>query len=195
MAIPGQTPKLPVAVEKATPYTFDLGILTAFDANPLVLDPSSLETCLAASARDAAQALINQLLTTCPVSHTRDGVALTLPPQTTAVPREKPLPKPREPTKWERFAAKKGIRAKTREQRRNLAFDEESQTWAPKWGKGGLNKKGEDDWCVEVDPKKEAALKEGQSIRREGYRDRKERIKRNERRERKNARISEGKNK
>ncbi|KAL5597005.1 hypothetical protein BROUX41_006324 [Berkeleyomyces rouxiae] len=195
MAVLSQTPKLPVAVTKATPYTFDLGLLSAFDANPLVLDSADLEASLASSARDGAQALINQLLTTCPVTSTTEGVALTLPPATTALPREKPLPKPREPTKWERFAAKKGIRAKTREQRRNLAFDEESQTWMPKWGKGGLNKKGEDDWCVEVDPKKEAALKEGQSIRREGYRDRKERIKRNDRRERKNARISEGKKK
>lgn len=186
MALPSSKPKLPVIVEKPTPYTFDLGLLLAEDPNPVVLDKSNLEQSLAEVARDGAQSLINQLLTTCALTSTPEGVLLSLPQPTTRLPREKPVPQPKPPTKWERFAEKKGIRPKTRESRRNLAYDEESGEWKRKWGYKGLNKKGEDDWLVEVDPKKEAERKEGTSIRGDGRRERKERVRRNERKMRKN---------
>ncbi|KAL7901343.1 ribosomal biogenesis regulatory protein [Trichoderma sp. SZMC 28014] len=189
MALPISKPKLPVVVDKPTPYTFDLGNLLAQDPNPVVLpSAASIDQALAEIARDGAQSLINQLLTTCPLQSTSDGVLLTLPAPATRLPREKPVPQPKPPTKWERFAAKKGIKAKTREQRRNLAYDEESGEWKRKWGYKGLNKKGEDDWLVEVDAKKEAARKEGTSIRADGRRERVEKIKRNERKMRKNQR-------
>lgn len=98
------------------------------------------------------------------------------------------MPEAKAKTKWERFAEKKGIKAKTREQRRNLAYDEESGEWKRKWGYRGLNKKGEDYPIMEVDMKKERERKEGTSIRGDGRRERKERIKRNERKMRKNQR-------
>lgn len=44
------------------------------------------------------------------------------------------------------------------------------------------------DWVVEVDPKKEAKLKNGETVRGEGRRERKERARRNERKMRSNAR-------
>lgn len=135
--------------------------------------------------------MINQLLTTCPIASTSDGVLLTLPPVSTPLPREKPIPVPKPPTKWERFAAKKGIKPKTKEQRRNLAFDEESGEWKRKWGYQGLNKKGQNDWLVELDMDKEKERKEGASVRGDGRRVRKEKIKRNERKMRKNAREAE----
>lgn len=181
------------------------------DPNPVTIDSSNPEQSLANVARDGAQgtlakrnaqlpalflkltnkpfsllALINQLMTTCPITANAEGVLLSLPPVSTPIPREKPIPKPKEPTKWERFAAKRGIKPKTREQRRNLAYDEETGEWRPKWGYKGLNKKGEDDWLVEVDPEADARRKEGTSVRMDGRRERKERIKRNERRMRKN---------
>ncbi|KAL7950804.1 ribosomal biogenesis regulatory protein [Trichoderma barbatum] len=193
MALPMSKPKLPVVVEKPTPYTFDLGHLLAEDPNPVSLDPAAIDQSLAEIARDGAQSLINQLLTTCPLKSTTDGVLLTLPQPATRLPREKPVPQPKPPTKWERFAAKKGIKAKTREARRNLAYDEESGEWKRKWGYKGLNKKGEDDWLVEVDQKKEAERKEGTSIRGDGRRERKEKIQRNERKMRKNQRDAAGK--
>lgn len=37
------------------------------------------------------------------------GRIAQLPPPSTPLPRAKPLPKPREPTKWEAFAQRKGI--------------------------------------------------------------------------------------
>ncbi|KYK58212.1 hypothetical protein DCS_05225 [Drechmeria coniospora] len=193
MSIPSSKPKLPVAVEKPTPYTFDLGHLLAEDPNAITLDRSAIEQSLAEIARDGAQSLINQLLTTCPLSSTTDGVLLTLPAPTTRLPREKPVPEAKPPTKWERFAAKKGIKPKTREQRKNLAFDEDSGEWKRKWGYKALNKKGDDDWLVAVDTEKEAQRKEGTSYRGDGRRQRKENMKRNERKMRKNERDAAAK--
>lgn len=193
--------KLPVAVEKPTPYTFDLGLLLASDPNPLSLPPSSagpdeLESALAAVARDGAQALVNQLLTTCPLTSTKaDGVLLTLPPAQTPLPREKPLPAPRAPTRWEQFAARKGIKPKTKEQRKNLQWNEARGEWEKKWGWKGdrvardrAEGRVPDDWLVEVNPAKEAALKDGETVRGVGRRERKEKAKRNERKMRSNAR-------
>jgi regulator of ribosome biosynthesis len=185
---------LPVTVSKPTPITFDLGHLMASDTNPVQLDPADKEASLKATARDGAQALINQLLTTCPIASTPEGVLLTLPPRHTRLPREKPLPKPKAPTKWERFAAKRGIKPKTREERKNLKYNEETGDWERRWGYKGTNKAAETDWLVEVDPRKEAERKEGTTVRGDARRERKERVKRNERRMRKNERGIREKN-
>jgi regulator of ribosome biosynthesis len=193
MSLPAKKEVLPVAVEKPTPYTFDLGLLLASDPNPLNLDRSNLESSLASLARDGAQVLINQLLTTCPIASTSAGVLLTLPEPTTRLPREKPLPPPKAETKWEKFAKKRGIKPKTREARKNLQFNQETGEWERKWGYGGANKKGENDWLVEVDPKKEAERKEGTTVWGDRRRERKERVKRNDRLQRKNLRAAEKK--
>ena len=82
--------KIDVTVHKPTPYTFDLGLLLASDPNPLILTtPENLEDDLAATARDGAQALLNQLLETCPIQSTAAGVLLSLPGIETRLPREK----------------------------------------------------------------------------------------------------------
>lgn len=81
--------KLPVQVQKPTPYTFDLGLLLAHDPNPLLITKANLEEDLAATARDGAQALLNQLLSTCPIASTPNGVLLSLPGVETRLPREK----------------------------------------------------------------------------------------------------------
>jgi len=82
--------KIDVTVHKPTPYTFDLGLLLASDPNPLILTtPENLEDDLAATARDGAQALLNQLLETCPIQSTPAGVLLSLPGIETRLPREK----------------------------------------------------------------------------------------------------------
>ncbi|KAI6712171.1 hypothetical protein PZA11_000647 [Diplocarpon coronariae] len=181
--------KLPVVVNKPTPYTFDLGLLLASDPNPLLLTSSeNLEGDLAATARDGAQALLNQLLSTCPIASTPNGVLLSLPEIETRLPREKPLPPPKAQTTWERFAAKKGIKAKTAEQRKKMVYDDASGEWVPKWGYKGANKAGENDWIVEVDEKKERERKEGTERQGDGRRERKEKVRRNERLQRANDR-------
>jgi regulator of ribosome biosynthesis len=201
--------KLPVTVQKPTPYTFDLGLLIANDPNPLLTPtPSTLEADLAATARDGAQALLNQLLGTCPIASTPNGVLLSLPAIETRLPREKvrkkappskshfkpkkltpllsqPLPAPAGQTKWERFAAKKGIKAKTSAQKQNLQYNEATGEWERKWGYKGANKAADSQWIVEVDEKTDKPMKAtGAASRAE----RKERVRRNERAMRKNER-------
>jgi regulator of ribosome biosynthesis len=163
-------PKLDIQVSKPTPYNFDLGLLLANDPNPLPPSDESttLEERLSSVARDGAQSLINQLLTTVPLESTQAGVLLTLPQPTTPLPREKPLPAVKEQTKWEKFAQRKGIKPKTREQRREKGrkFNERTGEYEKTWGydKGGAvsaKKNGlvPDDWVVEVDGKAEREAK------------------------------------
>lgn len=148
-------------VAKPQPYTFDLGHLMCVDANPLPTLPASSdaaarEAILSNTARDCAQALINQLLTTCPINRSSDdgSLQIQLPAPEAHLPREKPVPKEKEKTKWERFAEKKGIKNKRKEGK--LVFDEAKGDWVPKYGYKG--KKTEDgDWLVEVDEKAERA--------------------------------------
>lgn len=67
-------------------------------------------------------------------------------------------------------------------------YDESTGEWVPRWGYKGNNKKGEDAWIVEVDEKKERERKEGTEVRGDGRRERKDKIKRNERLQRANER-------
>nr|5WXL_B Chain B, Regulator of ribosome biosynthesis [Saccharomyces cerevisiae S288C]5WXL_D Chain D, Regulator of ribosome biosynthesis [Saccharomyces cerevisiae S288C] len=101
---------------------YDLGNLAAFDSN--VLDKNDLDSSNArreekikSLTRDNVQLLINQLLS-LPMKTTTESVGgtggqssvmtlLQLPDPTTDLPREKPLPKAKAMTKWEKFAAKK----------------------------------------------------------------------------------------
>ena len=180
---PHPNQRLLVTVSKPIPYTFDLGHLMCNDGNPLAPEPKTDE--LSAAARDCAQSLINQLLTTCDLRTDADGVAVVLPPPTTPLPREKEIPKAKDPTKWEKFAAKKGIKAKKREG--NKVYDESTGEWVPRWGYKGANKKGESDWLVEVDKREESRTGEAGDVRKERRAEKKERIRRQERRERANA--------
>jgi regulator of ribosome biosynthesis len=189
--------KLPVTVDKPTPYTFDLGLLLANDPNPVSVprthDTATLEAHLTSVARDGAQVLINQLLTTCAISSTPQGVLLALPPQQTPLPREKPVPAPKAETKWEAFAKRRGIKPKTREQRRNLQYNEATGEFERRWGYKGANKGGlQDAPIIEVNAAKEVQRKEGTSVRGDKRREIREKVKRNERRMRKNLRNAEG---
>ncbi|KAI9782174.1 MAG: Rhodanese- sulfurtransferase [Peltula sp. TS41687] len=202
----------PILVSKPTPYTFDLGHLLASDPNPLPLplpSTTTIETTLQTTARDGAQALINQLLTTCTIRSTPAGVLLTLPAGNTALPREKAVPAPKAETKWQAFAKKKGITPKKRHGEK-VVFDEGRGEWAPRWGFGGVNGKGKGkgEWLVEVgddDGGKKDIGKEGKNgkgkakggedgdgdgdaVRGLKRRERKEGVRRNERRMRANER-------
>ena len=108
-----------------------------------------------------------------------------LPAANTPLPREKPIPAEKAPTKWELFAKKKGIKAKTREGR--TVYDEASGEFVPKWGYKGKNKDGDNEWLVEVDEKKEKETGEAGG-QRTGRTERKERVRRNERKQRANER-------
>ena len=84
-----------------------------------------------------------------PTSPSALGPSVSLPPPDTILPREKPLPKPKPETKWERFAKVKGITHKKREME---VFDEEKQEWVGRWGKGGKSREAEGQWIHEIKP-------------------------------------------
>lgn len=142
----------------AQPYTFDVGHMLCIDPNPLPsFTAANKETVLHTTATACAQALINQLLTTCPITKSSDdgSLQLNLPAPETALPREKPVPKEKEKTKWEKFAEKKGIKAKRKDGK--LIYDEAKGDWVPKYGYKGKKAAGEveGDWLVEIDEKAE----------------------------------------
>lgn len=157
----------PVTVEKPIGNTYDLGNLATFDPNPLSNDKlrskneSEKEQYLSSVTRDNVQLLVNQILS-LPVKTTTDNqgsltghsssmTLIQLPEPTTLLPREKAIPKPKPPTKWEQFAAKKGIKSKAKDGK--LVYDEETGEWVPKWGYKGKNKSLDDQWLVELDDK------------------------------------------
>ncbi|RAL63024.1 hypothetical protein DID88_004110 [Monilinia fructigena] len=129
MACPHLTPSTSVS---SSPKTLILSSLPP---------PQILKADLAATARDGAQALLNQLLSTCPIASTPNGVLLSLPGIATKLPREKPLPPPVAQTTWQKFAAKKGIKPKTAEAKKKLVYDESTGEWVPKWGYKGSTRR------------------------------------------------------
>lgn len=184
---------LPVTVEKSIPVTYDLGNLAVFDTN--VIDRNDVdssnakrETAIKDMTRDNVQLLINQLLS-LPIKTTTDAAnstvaLLQLPEPSAELPREKPLPKPKQLTKWEKFAAKKGIKSKTKEGK--MVYDEASGEWVPKWGYKGANKKLDNQWLVEVEDKVEGTSDELVDPRTLNRQQRLNLIKKNQRQQKKN---------
>ena len=153
---------------EAQPYTFDLGHLLVQDPNPLpslkeASNSAEKEAILTSVAQKCAQSLIHQLLSQ-PITHDeKDGsLQISLPAPEFPLPREKPIPKEKEKTKWEKFAAKKGIKATRKDGKK--VFDEETKEWKDKYGFGARVRRNpgevESDWIQEVDEKKDAAKKE-----------------------------------
>lgn len=69
-----------------------------------------------------------------------------LPLGTTLLPREKPVPKMKATTKWEKFAAEKGI---TKKKKTNLTYDANADEYRPTWGYGSKKNDPMQDWLVE----------------------------------------------
>lgn len=130
------------AVAKADDLAYDLGNLAAFDSHPFAY---SSEKELALHARENVQLLVNRIFD-LPREMSDMGPLALLPAPETTVPREKPLPKPKVETKWEKFARDKGI---VKRKKSRMTFDDEKEEWAPTWG---YKRAGDDlsDWAVEV---------------------------------------------
>ena len=92
------------------------------------------------------QALLSTL-SQLPKQPTADGPLTLLPSSITQLPRAKPLPKPKLPTKWEKFAVAKGIQKKKKDKK---VWDEEKQEWVNRWGWKGKNREKEGQWLDEV---------------------------------------------
>ncbi|CAN6653898.1 regulator of ribosome biosynthesis [Trichomonascus vanleenenianus] len=192
-------------VEKPIDVSYDFGNLAVFDTNPLnrdlLADDKQKEAHLQSVARENVQLLVNQLLQ-LPLKRSTEGGDSTdhksstvplfvLPQPSTQLPREKPIPKQKAPTKWELFAAKKGIQKKAKEGK--LVWDEQTKEWVPKWGYKGKNKQMDDQWLVEVDEEKhknnDGELVDPRSLNRM---DRKRLVKKNQLQQERNAKRALG---
>lgn len=186
-----------VSVEKPIPNTYDLGNLATFDPNPLEnakLAGPEKEEYLALVTRDNLQLLINQVLS-LPIKTTTDShgssghdstmTLIQLPDPATPLPREKAIPKAKPLTKWEQFAARKGIKAKAKDGK--MVYDEATGEWVPKWGYKGKNKALDDQWLVEIEDKADA-LDELVDPRKLARAERKRLVKKNEAQHKRNLR-------
>lgn len=59
-----------------------------------------------------------------PVERVQDIVTIELPEGKTRLPREKPVPKPKAESKWDKYASVKGI---TKRKKSRMVFDDELQ--------------------------------------------------------------------
>ncbi|KAI9311280.1 ribosomal biogenesis regulatory protein, partial [Dichotomocladium elegans] len=169
-----------ITVEKAIPLDFDVNILSAFDTNAFDEKrlKSDCEDYIKELTRDNTQLLINEIFK-LPAESADTGVLAKLPERVTRLPREKPLPKDKPLTRWEKFAKAKGIQNRKRER---FAWDEEKQKYVPLWGYAGGQKDKADDWLIEV-PQNADPMEDQYAKRRE---EKKERVEKNKKRQRRN---------
>lgn len=103
------------------------------------------EAHLLALTLTSTQALLGGLFTLATKS-TEQGPVVKLPEPEFKLPREKPLPKPKPLTKWERFANAKGISHSKKDKK---VWDDDKQEWVNRWGRDGKNREAEDQWLHE----------------------------------------------
>jgi len=129
----------------------DLGNLTCFDVNDnSFLEGASLEESLSHRAAENAQHMMQKVfdLPRDAPEPGINGIVVVLPKPTTAVPREKPLPKAVPLTTCEKFARTKGIK-KIKKSR--MTFDETKQEYRPTWGYKRADNEAE-NWIAPAKP-------------------------------------------
>ncbi|XP_028825878.1 ribosome biogenesis regulatory protein homolog [Denticeps clupeoides] len=137
-----------ITVHKELDLELDAGNLLAVDKNRVderEFKRAKKDEFLRALARDNTQLLLNEVWKH-PTERVEDVIVVKLPEPSTPLPREKPVPKPKPPTKWEQFAKLKGIQKK---KKTNLVWDEVHKEWRRRWG----YKRAKDDtkeWLIEV---------------------------------------------
>lgn len=137
-----------VTIYKHLDIEYDLGSLLAVDPN--LLDSQLLrqrkDDYLLDLTRDNVQLLFNQIWE-LPSERIDEAIVAKLPPQKTILPRTKPAPKPRPPTKWEQYAKEKGINKKKKSK---LTWDEELKKWVPRYGFKRAKADADKNWVIEV---------------------------------------------
>ncbi len=111
---------------------FICGIFFSFLSFFVLFRSTDYESSLLESSRDNVQLLLNKIFDLPSENMPGDmGRLAVLPKTTTPLPREKPSPKPKAPTKWEQFAQLKGI---VKRKRSRMVFDEDTQEYKPRFG-------------------------------------------------------------
>lgn len=187
----------PAAVEKEIEVQYDIGNLAVYDPAPLdplkISDSTERETYLKSITRNNVQLLINQVLSQPLVSKSVDSktqlTVVELPDPIYPLPREKSAPKPKQMTRWEKFAAAKGIQQRGKKD--SKVFDEATGEWVNKWGFKGKNSQVDDQWLVEVDDEKTDADGNEIDARKLSRQERKQLVKRNQAQQMRNRRAEQ----
>ena len=72
------------------------------------------------------------------MEYTKSKYLVELPAPQIVLPREKPIPKEKTLTRWEKFRKEKGL--PTRAKRSRLVFDKITNDWVPRWGPYSIKK-------------------------------------------------------
>jgi len=120
-------------------YQVDVGNLLAFNPNyQFPSAPSSREELVNECIVEGTKLVqaVADVLFNFPSTETSDGPIVQLPPPTTRLPREKHLPRPMPPTKWETFALKKGIQKRKKDK---IVYDEQTDQFKRRHGYDRVN--------------------------------------------------------
>jgi regulator of ribosome biosynthesis len=128
-----------INMEIENQYQIDLGHLLAFNPHHHFPSPPSsrkelVDECLAEGTK-LVQKIVDSLFN-LPSTEDVEGPLVKLPPPTTRLPREKHLPRPKPPTKWEVFAKARGIKNKKKDK---VLWDEQTDSWKRSYGYDRVN--------------------------------------------------------
>lgn len=125
-------------------FLLDLGSLCV-NNNRNLKNIGMIESSSIDSIQNLVKTLFDKVLSDIDNNQSHNGL-VSLPKTTIILPRSKPIPKPRQPTKWELFAKSKGI---VRQKRGGKVFDESTKMWVPRHGSKSIKNRKMNNWCHE----------------------------------------------
>eukprot|EP00056_Hartaetosiga_gracilis_P002437 m.53600 g.53600 ORF g.53600 m.53600 type:complete len:278 (-) comp11046_c0_seq2:925-1758(-) len=137
-----------VEVQREENFIIDEGNLLGHDVRPIelrLLKSEKTKDQATEIARENTQLLFNALWK-LPRETLPEGKFVTLPQPKSHIPREKPVPKEKHKTRWEKFAELKGIQNK---KKGRMVFDEATGEWIPRFGYKSANDPSNVPW-IEV---------------------------------------------
>jgi len=123
----------PATASREDNLTYDAKHMAAYDIAPV---PKG-EADFLHYTRDSVQLLVNHMFT-LPQSRIEEGMVAELPKEFLfKLPRQKPVPKVKQLTRWEKFMQDKNM---TKKKRSRLVYDEATDDWVPRWGYKSVKK-------------------------------------------------------
>ena len=171
--------------------TIDLGNLLLSDSKAL---ENITETSLKSLTLQNTSMLLSHLfkiqLGSEKTDYDTSPYEIQLPEGVTKFPRAKPIPKPKPPSKWEKYRQEKGLNKK--QKRSRMVYDEITQDWVPRWGYKSIKHIQEKaNWMIEEKPN-QPALPQGEDPFAKNKQEKKLNIQKQKLREMKNIMNAKG---
>jgi len=135
-------------VDAQSDYAVDLFHLSVHNK---AIDTSGMgEKQLAEETARACAFLVTQLQGLSAAVNRNDdfGRIVGLPDAVTVLPRQRPPPKPKAETKWDKFKREKGITSTKKKGK--LKWDEDLNRWVPRFGQKKREADAQRNWLVEL---------------------------------------------